>query len=233
MYTMKKIIFSAAIILTAFFSSAQLKYGFLAGTSFGNQTTDRIDQVSNVNYQSTSHSDIGLSGGIIAEFSLMPHFSLRPQFNALQKNFSYSFAGERAHYYELDYFQLPVSFVYNYPVLYGKFYAGAGPVASMGISGKRFIDREKSYVEFDGETNTKGDGKVHYKRFDLGIIGNAGYQFDNGVLFDISYEYGLTNINPDEKISDVHSLGLSIKVGYMFGGSKIKEPARPEVGTEF
>ena len=110
---MKHTLLLITLFVSAILCEAQVKIGLQGGTSFANQSTEYIDPADHSSHRHTSHSDFGLLGGVVAEIPLLSNFSLRPQLNVLQKNFTYSFVGERSHLYELDYFQLPVDIVYN------------------------------------------------------------------------------------------------------------------------
>ena len=123
------------------------------------------------------------------------------------------FRSSYSHEYELLYFQVPVNLTYSFASPFGKWYLGGGPIVSKGTSGWYSINNVKTYVVYDGESNSKS-GDLHYRQLDFGVNGCAGFQSEQGVFVDVSYEYGLINSSTD-KSADVHNKGLSVKVGYI------------------
>jgi hypothetical protein len=195
-------LFLASVLIT----HAQVRFGFQAGSYFANQSMNNPRQI-------TSHTNHGLTGGLILEVPVSSNLSLRPQMNFTAKNFFYRFVGNYSHEYELAYFQVPVNLIYGFTSPFGKWYLGGGPIVSKGTGGWYSINNVKTYVVYDGEVDSKLQD-LHYKKLDFGVNGCAGFQSEQGVFIDLSYEYGLINVSP-EKSSDVHNMGLSVKVGYI------------------
>jgi len=114
---------------------------------------------------------------------------------------------------KLDYIEIPILFQYNILIdskIIPKVFLG--PVASFLLSAKI------EYVEND---NSKGevDQKDDIKSTELGVVFGVGanYNLSSGqIIFDIRYQYGLTNANNIEQGSKINSSTISINVGYGF-----------------
>lgn len=203
---MKTVLFMAFFFAAVFFANAQVRFGFQGGSYFANQYMDNPGKV-------TSHTSHGLTGGLILEVPVSDNFSLRPQLNFTAKNFFYRFVGNYSHEYELAYFQVPINLTYHFASPFGKWYLGGGPVVSKGTGGWYTVNNVKTYVVYDGESNSKSEA-LHYKKLDFGVNGCAGFQSEQGVFIDVSYEYGMIDVSTQES-NNVHNKGLSVKVGYI------------------
>ncbi|MFD2323831.1 porin family protein [Mucilaginibacter galii] len=112
----------------------------------------------------------------------------------------------------INYLQIPLNFVYHKSVKLGSFFIGAGPFASIALSG-----RYKGYAEYSmlpnqndiiyrydfdrkikiGEEPEQMEDYTQFsdiKRMDFGATALAGFAFNNGLLFNVNYDLGLTNI---------------------------------------
>lgn len=110
---------------------------------------------------------------------------------------------------------IPINLNYNN----NGFFIGAGPNFSYGITSKfqAFGDDEKVdlYEKVDGED-------APFKRFEIGVNGQLGYQFPSGLTISANYTRGFNNIinmegGGDEIKMNNKMFGLSI--GYMFNCS--------------
>lgn len=111
---------------------------------------------------------------------------------------------------------------------------GAGPAIGYGISGKYkfssittipgFPTQNESgngNVKFDGKKDadiSAGDNNHHLKALDFGGNILASYKMSNGVYLNVGYTLGFSNLDPNPN-SSLKTNGLSIKLGYMFGGN--------------
>lgn len=199
--TMKKALFSAALIAAASFSmSAQdIKYGVKAGVNFTNYSGD----VSGTDMRTGFHV------GGLAEFK-WGNFAVQPEL-------LYSTAGAKADSFDPDTFQtveatdklgyISIPVAAKYFIIEG-LSIQAGPQFAFLVSAKAEVGNEE------------GDIKDLYKSFDLGVFGGLGYEMESGLLFSARYIQGVSNISDInfEGYSDakVNNTNIQISVGYKF-----------------
>ncbi len=105
----------------------------------------------------------------------------------------------------LNYLELPIHFLYHYPVGPGNVYGGLGPYFAYGVGGK------------EGDISSFGDSNGGFKRFDAGLGFMLGYKLSMGVSLDIGYELGLANIEYADEDVKGHNRVFSINLGYQIG----------------
>lgn len=238
---MKKILL-LAVVATAFSFSAtsQSTFGFQVG---GNLASVKYEDGSGK--KTVNDPRIGAIAGLVADVP-MGVLSFRPELNFIQKGFkntsNESVLGvdyNTEKKLTLNYVELPLNFVYNLQAGTGKVFFGLGPNFGFGLSGEaksKFTagsttTEETIDVKFDGEKSPT-DGKRHYKRFDVGGNVLAGYQSDMGFTFNVGYTLGFSDIAPnDNSDNTLKNRGLTLKLGYMFGGSKSKRTTSTSSST--
>lgn len=192
--------------------SQQSSFGLIAGVTFASYKAE-IEGIS-----ITAKSKAGFTAGVTSSIALGKNFSFQPGLHFVQKG------GKLTHENvtdntTLNYIELPLNFVYNTHSAKGKFFVGAGPALSMGISGK-----EKWDGEFPGDEDIKfGSGEEDdFKAFEAGINFLAGYQFKGGFFAAANYYTGLSNIitADDEFDTKYHNRYFGIRIGFMFPGKK-------------
>jgi hypothetical protein len=133
----------------------------------------------------------------------------------------------------INYLQVPLNIIYHKSVKLGQFFIGAGPFASVALSG-----RYKGYAEYSMVTNMDEviyhydfDRKIEIgkepqqmedytqfsdiKRMDFGVTALTGFTFSNGLLFNLSYDLGLRNIRANN-YDPIKTRVLGLSVGYTF-----------------
>ena len=215
-------LFVLALSTSIFAQSAQfgLKAGLNESTADVGKTTSKISNLS------------GLNAGAFAEFQFKK-ISLQPGLYFTQKGYnsktsiivpypqgptdvSFNATGR----VRLNYLQLPVNVLYNAAVKGGKIFFGAGPYYGYAISGNgkgtatsvtpngTYVNSQNANIVFGGESG--------YKRSDFGLDALAGFKFKNGLLINVNYEYGLTNIYKSQySITDKNRV-MGISAGYQF-----------------
>ncbi len=114
---------------------------------------------------------------------------------------------------KLDFLEIPLTMQYNFSIsskITPKVFIG--PIASFLLSAKI------EYVE-EGISKNEADQKDQIKSFEYGIIIGVGadYNISSGnIIFDISYHYGISNINKIEQGSKINSSTISVNIGYGF-----------------
>jgi len=161
-----------------------------------------------MNYSKAQKSSIGLG----------QHFSFQPALNYIQKGGVLKEEGITDKT-TLNYLELPLNFVYNTHSLKGKFFIGAGPSLSIGLSGKDKWDDGSNIEPTDIKFGSGEDDD--FKPFEAGINFLTGYQCKSGFLIAANYNLGLSNIANSDEGPKYHNRYFGIRIGYMFG-SKIK-----------
>jgi hypothetical protein len=200
---MKKILFTATLLISSTLLFSQTKFGLKAGVNFANQQV-KSEGVSASFSSLTSFHLMGL-----VDYSISPSISIQPGLGISGKGFKLDMMGETAKV-NLMYLDIPVNAVAKFPIKsLGKFFIGAGPYAAIGISGKATADGEE-----DSENLFSEDG---YKRGDFGLNLLGGLELKNGITFNVNYGLGLSNIA--QSASDGDSLKnkvFSISLGFLF-----------------
>lgn len=225
---MKKLFLIAVISAISFTGIAQTTFGVQVGGNLASAKTEYKDF-----YLGTIKQDnkpkIGFLAGVLAEVPFGNSINFRPELNYIQKGYKYDGTTgpvNRTEDVTLNYVELLLNFVYNVPAGTGNVFFGAGPAFGVGISGKAKTTEtgepnETFDIKFDGKKEAAvTDNKVHLKAFDFGGNILAGYKMTNGLFFTLGYTLGFFNIAPDDEFTYKNSGGLSLKIGYMFGGSK-------------
>jgi outer membrane protein with beta-barrel domain len=105
------------------------------------------------------------------------------------------------------YIEIPANLVFKIPIAANaKIYAGAGPYLAIGIAGKNKAEGKVAGVAFESEdniewsnddpstlNNEEGAGFGIMRRFDYGLNGLAGVEFDKLIL-GVGYGHGLAKL---------------------------------------
>lgn len=212
---MKKTInlFISFILLMNFSKAQNSSFGLTAGATFASYKAEVED------IALTSKTKIGFTVGVTSSIALGKNFSFQPGLNFLQKGGKLKQEGATDKT-TLNYLELPLNFVFNTHSSKGKFFAGAGPSLSMGLSGKgKWEDGGDSGTD---DIKFGSDDDDILKPFELGANFLAGYQFAGGFFVAGNYNIALNNIaNGDIDFNTkYHNRYFAIRIGYMFGGKK-------------
>ncbi len=128
---------------------------------------------------------------------------------------------------QLNYVELPVTIYYQNDANKG-FRFGAGPVMGLGCKGKRKETLHTTHTEggavkvekitqvyFDGVAASPETG-VHLRRLEIGAGCYAGYLLPKGLVFQIQYRKGFTNLFPDKTNGSYRSSYWGAGVEYLF-----------------
>lgn len=237
---MKTIVLSVFVTIATLPVCAQLSIGVIGGYS---HATQRISgrTFSNAEFDSPNpaiFADAKYSpqwhGGVIADLGLIKGLHIQPQVLISSKGMKEEETRTDEHWVEgtyktrLIYLEIPLNIVYKIKAGPGKIAFGAGPYFAFPLSGTykdngKVIDPSGRVVsEFNTEQNIQFDdfpgngfiGKA-YKNSDAGVNFIAGYEFKNGLLFNINYSLGLTDVYPkDPEVRKNAYFGIS--AGYQF-----------------
>jgi hypothetical protein len=152
----------------------------------------------------------GFIFGGIADIKFSSHFSVQPNLLLAYKPGRFLLAGD-GHVNTIT-IDVPVNVLYHT----NGFFIGAGPNLSYGISSKYKPTDEGGQEEFDLYAEEEP-----FKRFEIGVNGQAGYQLPCGLAIIFNYTRGLNNLSdlPDDPFK-VHYKNYGISIGYMFGCTK-------------
>ena len=124
----------------------------------------------------------------------------------------------------INYGELLFNFLYKPQLGNGKLLLGFGPYIGMGINGKETYGSNERNIVFKSKINVMdllSIDKAFYNRADAGVNLLAGYEFQNGLSFQLNAQLGLMNINP--QITDLSSnkaalknTGFGLSLGYRF-----------------
>lgn len=174
--------------------------------------------------------------GLIADIHLVKRFYLQPQILISKKGAKMEGTRTQGIMYhestfnaDLTYLEVPVNLLYKIPAGKGKLSVGAGVYCARGLSGKyndygnsiatdgsyKVGFRGKGEIRFKKEQPTQPTDYQVYKNLDHGLNFTAGYEFKNGLLFNINYSLGLTDAYTYEpEVRKNRYFGLS--AGYLF-----------------
>ena len=214
---MKKSIFTfvALLALANYGKAQQPSFGITAGATFASY------KVTASGISITSKTKIGFTVGITSSFPMGKAFSFEPALNYLQKGGTIK-QDNTTDKSTFNYLELPLNIVYNARSLKGKFFAGAGPSLSIGLSGKDKYDDGTNHETTDIKFGSSDNDDL--KSFEAGINFLAGYQFKGGFLVAANYNAGLSNvaITSEGDNSKAHNRYFGIRIGYMIPGKNKK-----------
>lgn len=209
---MKKVLLSAAALLLAGASFAQVKFGITAGPSFSSYTSKAGGD------KETSKLITGLRAGVGVDLPLADEFYIQPSLLYVGKGGTVEGTVLNVDYKtRIHYLELPINFMYKPEVGNGNLFIGLGPYFAYGLGGKFEAanaqgDKVSSDIEWGND-----DGQM--KRLDAGANFQVGYEFPMGFNIGLHTDLGLTN-NRGNGDSDNSSRNTSfgVSVGYKFGG---------------
>ena len=208
---MKKLVFSAICCLITLMAVAQSKVGVQAsGIMSSASFTD--DNISGTNRDARA----GFGAGVFAEYPLSGKFTIKPGLNFMQKgvNFKSRYVEDNTKVTQrintrLNYLEVPVLAIYNVKGSQGKWFIGAGPSASYGLSGRLKGEIEivegnsssKEPINIDAFKDENHDG-ADFRRFDFGLAATAGHNINKNLSVQINYLHGLSNIASNSDVEN-------------------------------
>lgn len=205
---MKKILLFAIFVVASLSTFAQLTptFGIKGGINFAQLHTS----FSNASGSVSTGSLATFSAGVFADIKFN-NISIQPALNFTGKGGSET-RKDSVLKPKLFYLQLPVNVVYNVDIVPGVIYFGGGPYIAYGLSAKiNVTDSAGSQTKNAGF----GSSVYNYKSMDAGANIVAGIKLDGGLLFNLNYDYGLTNISNIVGNKTTNRV-FGISVGYIF-----------------
>ncbi|MDO5511091.1 MAG: porin family protein [Weeksellaceae bacterium] len=197
---MKKILFSALMLVFAGWATAQITYGPKAGLNITNLTD--------------IHGDSGPRYGFYAGgFASIP-IGQNDQFY-FQPELLYSQQGEKNEsenvdeLYKLDYLQIPLLF---------KAYFSENDTEFFGVFGPQVGFLINSSVDTGGRPQHGGHVNDEYRNIDVGVTAGLGFSYNRQIEFDVRYFYGLMDVVPNDARGHHNRTSiLSLGFAYRFG----------------
>lgn len=171
----------------------------------------------------------GFNAGINGEIPIAPDFYFQPglMFTLKGAKSTGEILGQSvASKLTLGYLEIPVNLVHKPALGSGRLILGFGPYVGFGLTGNAKLESGDNNADLDMEyKNTveisDPDDVFYFRRFDAGANILAGYEFANGLSFQLNTQLGLVNINPEyQGIADDKSkwnhTGFGASLGYRF-----------------
>jgi hypothetical protein len=197
---------SAVLIANAQKDSPKSSFIIKGGLNSANVSVTSNGRVEDANSLKSFHV------GFVGDLYLAKILSFQPGLLFTGKG-TKSEAGQSsdANYYKATtnpmYLEIPANLVFKIPLAANaKIYAGAGPYLAVGVAGKNKSEGKVGGVAFESNSNIKwsnddpttlnyeeGAGFGILKRFDYGLNGLAGVEFDK-LLLGVGYGYGLAKL---------------------------------------
>jgi len=222
---MKNRLSSIALILmlSASFTIAQEKtkmsFGILGGANYQNLNgkLSSGDKLQN-------DMLLGFHGGVNVQIPFAPEFYFQPgvMFAIKGAKSTNSLGTETT---KLNYIEVPLNLVYKGSIGNGFVMLGFGPYVAYGIRGNVKNAGTLNYdrkIEFKSVVETTDPLTVpYYKALDAGANIFAGYEMASGIFLQLDTQFGMLNINPEDKriLTDKSSkknTGFGLSLGYRF-----------------
>ncbi|RZJ31851.1 MAG: PorT family protein [Flavobacterium sp.] len=189
---MKKVILSALAICAFGFANAQDK-GSDSGMRFG---VKGGVQFTNFTGDGEWNGKTGFYVGGLVDFTVGENFHVQPELLYSMEGAEQDFEGETFDY-GVSYLRIPI--MAKYYIMEG-LNLQAGPEIAFKV----------------GTAEDYADESI--KSMDFGIGVGAGYELTNGLMFDLRYNLGLSNIaeEVDGESPDVKNTGIQLGLGYRF-----------------
>lgn len=212
---MKKILLIICFAIASTTAFAQsISYGIKGGVNFGKL----VISAQGTDLTITSGSNTSFNAGVFADFKLSK-FSIQPSllFTGKGGKFSSDMMDEEEGTsgfakVNLYYLQVPVDLLYHVDVVAGDIFFGAGPYIAYGITGTTKASDGSNSVSEDVKFGSDGD----FKSTEAGVNFTAGVKLKGGLLFNVNYDWGLTNIANDSGEGRLKNRVLGLSVGYAF-----------------
>lgn len=174
--------------------------------------------------------------GLIVDIHLVKGLYIQPQLLVSTKggdiiNVTHQTSVDKSEVYKtsLVYLEMPVNLLYKFPLGKGKLAVGAGVYCARALSGTyddRFIRRDATgtvvsdsrytgKIAFENKESGSPKSMYTYKKHDTGLNFITGYEFKNGLLFNVNYSLGLTDTylySPEVR----KNAYFGISAGYLF-----------------
>lgn len=216
--------------------SAQNKpvtFGIKAGVNLSNASTKLDDESFGLNGKD---SKTGFQAGVTIDLKVSETFFFQSGLSFTTKGVVFkeadlisgggSTAQTKSSEYKTNllYLQLPFMGAYKVKIATDtRIVISAGPYLAYGVGGKIEPSATYSAIPWGDDEDLNSFGERTFKKFDFGMGTGIGLEYKNYCL-NLSYEWGLSNINRDSYNSDIDHLfhreyknrNASLTLGYKF-----------------
>ncbi|QEC74995.1 porin family protein [Mucilaginibacter ginsenosidivorax] len=228
---MKKTLLVLFLFCPSLAAFAQLpSIGIKGGANFATMSSSGTpaNMVAGSDIYARSKALTSFNVGVFVDVKL-GHFSLQPAVNFTGKGGKFDgptgqlpngSVSQVSTKYNLYYVQVPVNIVYHVPFVVGEFYIGAGPFVGMGVYGRKNLsaDNNNNGVHTAISSSDKitfGDnGDIRSDEYGAGAI--AGIKLKGGLLFNLNYDLGLSNVAPDQAGNKFKNHVFGASIGFVF-----------------
>lgn len=178
-----------------------IKYGVKAEANISNFILTDLDDQS-------STMKIGPSLGGFMNIGVHENFAIQPEmmFSFRQSEMK---VGDVKDDFRQWGMQVPVYFLGQAYTNSGKFYAGVGPYVGLGFDAR--------YKDADVDLYKKIDDQKAMNRWDFGVGARIGFEFNNGMQLNASYQLGLIDqLDALKDDATMRTQAVSVGLGYRF-----------------
>lgn len=193
----------STLFISAVANAQKTKFGLQAGATMSNARVEAGSE------SESSDSKFGFTLGFMLDKQISKSFYFQPSLNWTQKGFEESDGSEKMTE-TLNYLELPLNFLYRQAPDKG-FFVGLGPTIAMGLSGKIKMGDEEADINFG--SNSDDD----YRLMEYGGNVLAGYLFQNKLQIAVNYNFGLSNVFPENDFDfSMKNNYWGLRIGYFF-----------------
>lgn len=219
----KKFLLILFVSFTAIsFAQSKISYGFRAGVSSADMRGDAVQSLNDVldfaDEYITTGSRTGFYTGGYVSFPLGNTITVEPGLNYAQKGYQLkgslnvkgvSILGVNAKAkLQLNYLEIPLLLKANM----GGFQVFAGPQISYLTNADLKVSAGALGFNI---FSTKMPVTSQFNRWDAGLTGGVGYQFENGLNLMASYDYGLSKVDANNNFNAYNRM-MKIGIGFNF-----------------
>lgn len=223
------------VLLNPRTTNAQWRFGVIGGVNYSGINPYTNQYYDGGSSATTFHKEFFMyrfNAGLQFDFKLGKALHFRPDLLYTQKGWTdHSISGLNQstpleiYTYKVNYVETPLNIIYGTPLGNGKVFIGGGPYVAYGIGGKfanKPFGADWIYgdIVFDKPLTTyPPPPKIGIKRWDYGVNGLIGYEFNFGLTLDLRYELGIPTVYYKNDIDQI--LGgtkydvFSLNVGFL------------------
>jgi len=226
---MKRVLLLFIVMIFVFHSKAQVSMGLRSGYTAAN--LDVTSETGSDEQHTTFH---GWHLDLVINVPVYEGLYFQPIVRYITKGTGYG--GERpvkpelsgayiptGSKLQLNYLEVPLNFVYKFPLAKGKITAGLGPYIAAGLKGRyhynivqngRNVTSDSKQVQFSRRANDNL-AVVRMYPWDAGANFALGYEFNNGIMLGANYSLGMTDTDRSNLTSSKNRY-LAFSVGFLF-----------------
>ena len=199
---MKKVLLLIPCLLLVVAATAQeLRIGLRGGLNLANQSIES-EELDAVNFDYDSEGRIAWQAGLVIDAAITDMFAIQPALLLSSKGHRFE---ENNALFDLDtrarllYVHVPVPVLVRVGVGDLAVFGGLGPYFSFGVGGSLDSEGDAGGIGFNEEGDIDWGGDVDdddFRRLDAGLVLTGGVEVLD-IQLALSYELGLTNIQPE------------------------------------